>query len=102
MESISKNQILAASSGWTAAVLNVFPGLGVGYIYQRRWKAYWITVFTCFVLIFLGLSIQQGADPVDPAPVQSDFFGFWGVVGISAITSFEAAWAVKRSRNTAD
>ena len=23
--------------------MNVVPGLGAGYLYQRRWKAYWIT-----------------------------------------------------------
>ena len=26
-----------------AVTLNVLPGLGAGYLYQRRWKAYWIT-----------------------------------------------------------
>ena len=39
----SREQILAASAGWVAVVLNVIPGLGAGYLYQRRWKAYWIT-----------------------------------------------------------
>jgi len=39
----TRQQILAASAGWVAVVLNVLPGLGAGYPYQRRWKAYWIT-----------------------------------------------------------
>ena len=39
----SREQILAASAGWVAVLLNVIPGLGAGYLYQRRWKAYWIT-----------------------------------------------------------
>ena len=39
----SKEEILAASSGWVAVVLNVVPGLGTGYLYQRRWRAYWLT-----------------------------------------------------------
>ena len=39
----SREQILAASAGWVAVLLNVVPGLGAGYLYQRRWKAYWIT-----------------------------------------------------------
>ena len=39
----TKQEILAASAGWVAVTLNVLPGLGAGYLYQRRWKAYWIT-----------------------------------------------------------
>ena len=39
----TKREILAASAGWVAVTLNVVPGLGAGYLYQRRWKAYWIT-----------------------------------------------------------
>ena len=39
----TREQILAASAGWVAVVLNVLPGLGTGYLYQRRWRAYWIT-----------------------------------------------------------
>ena len=40
----TREQILAASAGWVAVVLNLFPGVGNGYLYQRRWKAHWITV----------------------------------------------------------
>ena len=39
----TREQILAASAGWVAVVLNLVPGLGSGYLYQRRWRAYWIT-----------------------------------------------------------
>ena len=39
----TKQEILAASAGWVAVTLNVLPDLGAGYLYQRRWKAYWIT-----------------------------------------------------------
>ena len=39
----TKQEILAASTGWVAVTLNVVPGLGAGYLYQRRWKTYWIT-----------------------------------------------------------
>ena len=39
----TKEEILAASAGWVAVILNVLPGLGAGYLYQRRWKAYWVT-----------------------------------------------------------
>ena len=33
----SKEEILASSKGWVASFLNFFPGLGSGYLYQRRW-----------------------------------------------------------------
>ena len=39
----TRQESLAASAGWTAVTLNVLPGLGAGYLYQRRWKAYWMT-----------------------------------------------------------
>ena len=39
----TRQEILAASAGWVAVTLNVLPGLGAGYLYQRRWKAYWVT-----------------------------------------------------------
>ena len=39
----TKLESLATSAGWVAMTLNVLPGLGAGYLYQRRWKAYWIT-----------------------------------------------------------
>ena len=31
----TKREIIAASAGWVAVTLNVVPGLGVGYLYQR-------------------------------------------------------------------
>ena len=39
---LSRKQVLAAASPGLAALLNLLPGLGSGYIYQRRWRAYWI------------------------------------------------------------
>ena len=51
-----RNQVLAASAGWVAVLLNVVPGLGAGYLYQRRWKAYWITsALATRVILFLDL-----------------------------------------------
>ena len=43
MDNPSKEQILAASSGWVASTLNFLPGLGAGYLYQRRWIPYFVT-----------------------------------------------------------
>ena len=39
MTTPSRDQVLAASAGWVAVLLNVVPGLGAGYLYQRRWRA---------------------------------------------------------------
>lgn len=43
MNQPSRDQVLAVSAGWVAVILNVLPGLGAGYLYQRRWTAYWVT-----------------------------------------------------------
>ena len=32
MDAPSKEQILAASNGWVEKTLNLFPGLGAGYL----------------------------------------------------------------------
>ena len=50
-----KQEILAASAGWVAVTLKVLPGLGAGYLYQRRWKAYWITSALDTTWFVLGL-----------------------------------------------
>jgi hypothetical protein len=34
----TREQILAASAGWVAVLLNRFPGVGNGYLYQRQSK----------------------------------------------------------------
>ena len=47
----TKKQVLASSAGWVAVVLNVIPGLGAGYLYQRRWKPYWITSLLATTLV---------------------------------------------------
>ena len=39
----NKQKILAVATGWMAVTLNVVPGLATGYLYERRWKVYWIT-----------------------------------------------------------
>ena len=56
----SPKEILAASAGWVAVVLNVVPGLGAGYLYQRRWKAYWITSALATSWFVLGGVLGQG------------------------------------------
>ena len=58
MSNISKEQILASSSGWVAALLNFFPGLGTGYIYQRRWLPYFLTSGASLICFFTGIILQ--------------------------------------------
>tara|TARA_Y100001968_G_scaffold45194_1_gene35221 strand:+ start:2936 stop:3268 length:333 start_codon:yes stop_codon:yes gene_type:complete len=96
----SKNRILSLSSSWIACVLNLLPGLGTGYIYQRRWKAYWLTnIFSAF-WISIGLYRDLSIDPSDPAIYQGDSFRFLGLLTISIITSIEASIKVKKTRES--
>ena len=89
---------ISSSSGWVAALLNILPGLGVGYIYQRRWKAYWTTNFVSLLWVIFSLLIEARVDPADPAPVNG-LLNFFGLLFIALITALEAAIAVKRSRD---
>ena len=58
----TREQILGASAGWVAVLLNVLPGLGAGYLYQRRWKAYWITSSLATGWFVAGAALGQNAD----------------------------------------
>ena len=92
----SRDQILAASAGWVAVLLNVIPGLGAGYLYQRRWKAYWITSILASTWFIAGAVLGQNADPA--AEAQNQLVGLIGLVLLAAITATEAGLAVKRLR----
>jgi len=87
----TKQEILAASAGWVAVTLNVLPGLGTGYLYQRRWKAYWITsglVTTCFIN---SAVVGQGAETADE--IQNQFVGLAGLPACAIGTTVEAGLA---------
>lgn len=94
----TREQILAASSGWVAAVLNVVPGLGVGYLYQRRWKAYWITAALATAWFVAGAVLGQDAEAASEA--QNQLVGLIGLLALAAVTAAEAALAVKRVRQS--
>jgi hypothetical protein len=83
----TREQILAASAGWVAVLLNVLPGLGAGYLYQRRWRAYWLTS---------GLATAWFADPASPG--QNQLVGLAGLLLLAGVTAAEAGIAVKRVR----
>ena len=92
----TKQEILAASAGWVAVTLNVLPGFGSGYLYQRRWKAYWITSLatTWFVL---GAVLRQDAGAAEE--LQNQLVGLGGLVTLSGGTAVEAGLAVKKDRS---
>jgi hypothetical protein len=94
----TREQILAASAGWVAVLLNVLPGLGTGYLYQRRWKAYWITSALATAWFVAGAVLGKNADAA--AEVQNQLVGLIGLVLLAAVTATEAGFAVKRVRQS--
>ena len=92
----TKNEITAASAGWVAVTLNVLPGLGAGYLYQRRWKAYWTTAVLATTWFTLGAVLGQGADGA--SDIQEQLIGLGGLVALPVGTAAEAGLAVKKSR----
>ena len=93
----TQKEILAASAGWVAVTLNVVPGLGAGYLYQRRWKAYWITSALATSWFLLGAVLGQGAE--DAQDIQNQLVGLVGFIALAAGTAVEAGLAVKQSRD---
>jgi len=71
----SRDEILASSKGWVASFLNFLPGLGSGYLYQRRWKPYFFTITASTAWFALGIFLQG-----DSAPSQNE-----QIIGISGL-----------------
>ena len=92
-------EILAASAGWVAVALNVLPGPGGGYLYQRRWKAYWITSALATSWFVLGAVLGQDAEAAEE--LQNQLVGLVGLVALATGTAVEAGLAVKKSRSEA-
>ena len=93
MKNLNKDQILASSSGWVASLLNFFPGLGTGYIYQRRWLPYFLTAGAVTVWFVLGIFLQGNEEAT-----QSDqLIGLAGLSFISVVTVIEENLAYKKS-----
>jgi hypothetical protein len=59
----SRDEILVSSKGWVASFLNFLPGLGSGYLYQRRWKPYFLTITASTGWFALGFFLQGGSEP---------------------------------------
>jgi hypothetical protein len=96
----SPEAILGASSPWVAVVLNLVPGLGTGYIYQRRWRAYWLTTGGATAWFVAGALLAQPVDPVLMPDVvqQNQLIGLAGLLILAAITATEAGIAARRAQ----
>tara|TARA_A100000164_G_scaffold181666_1_gene161363 strand:- start:732 stop:1076 length:345 start_codon:yes stop_codon:yes gene_type:complete len=93
MEKLSRDQVLASSSGWIASLLNFLPGVGTGYLYQRRWLPYFITVGAVTTWFFIGIILQGNKEPSQT----EQLIGIAGLLLISIITVVEANLAFKKS-----
>ena len=67
--------------------LNVLPGLGVGYLYQRRWKAYWVSSVLATTWFIIGAALLQGAEAAEE--LQNQLVGLGGLVALAAGTAVE-------------
>ena len=90
----TREQILAASAGWVAVLLNLFPGIGNGYLYQRRWKAYWLTIAVALSLLTAD-TIANSRSKGQPQQV-----AVLGLLLLGPVTAAEAGLAVKRVRES--
>jgi len=79
-----------------AVLLNVVPGLGTGYLYQRRWRAYWITSALATAWFVAGAVLGQNADGATES--RNQLVGLVGLLALAAISATEAGLAVKRVR----
>ena len=96
MTTPTREQILAASAGWVAVLLNVVPGLGSGYLYQRRWRAYWITSALAMAWFVAGALLGQIADKA--LETQNQLVGLGGLLLLAGVTAVEAGLAVRAAR----
>ena len=93
MDKLSKEQVLASSSGWVASLLNFLPGVGAGYLYQRRWLPYFITAGAVTAWFAIGIILQGGKEPSRT----EQLIGIAGLFLISTITVVEAKLAFKKA-----
>ncbi|MEB3270181.1 MAG: hypothetical protein VKJ44_00810 [Synechococcus sp.] len=100
-----RDQILACSSGRLAFVLNLSGG-GIGYVYQRRWRAYWLgglaALTAALVLGLSGAVLGPRIDQRSPQGAGSLLGAIAGagagLLGVAVGSSLEAGLAVNRAR----
>ena len=93
MTSLSKEEILASSKGWVAALLNFLPGLGSGYLYQRRWIPYFLTLLAVTTFFAIAIIIQDNKEPT----LNEQLIGIAGLSLISIFTVIESILAYKKA-----
>ena len=98
MEKLSREKILASSSGWVASLLNFLPGIGAGYLYQRRWLPYFLTVGAVTTWFIIGIALQGDKEPSQ----KEQLIGIAGLSLISIITLVEANLAFKKALKIVD
>ena len=91
----SREEILASSKGWVASFLNFIPGLGSGYLYQRRWKPYFITIVSSTAWFSLGFFLKGASETSQSEQI----IGISGLFFISIVTVIEANLAFKKVTN---
>jgi len=91
----SRDEILASSRGWVASFLNFLPGLGSGYLYQRRWKPYFFNITASTAWFALGIFLQGDSEPSQ----NEQIIGISGLFFISIVTVIEANLAFKKASN---
>ena len=92
MNKLSRDEVLSSSSGWVASLLNFFPGVGAGYLYQRRWIPYFLTVGAVTAWFVIGLILQGDKEPSRT----EQLIGIAGLFLISIITVVEANLTFKK------
>ncbi len=95
MSYTSRDEILASSEGWVASFLNFLPGLGSGYLYQRRWKSYFLTIAASTAWFTLGFFLKGDSEPSQ----REQIIGVSGLFFISLVTVIEANLAFKKASN---
>ena len=93
MDNPSKEQILSASNGWAATTLNFLPGLGAGYLYQRRWIPYFVTGGAAIAWFVLGAILNGDTEPTKV----EQLIGILGLFLISITTMVESKIAHKKA-----
>ena len=91
----SREEILASSRGWVGSCLNFLPGLGSGYLYQRRWKPYFCTIAISTAWFAFGFFLQGDSEPSQ----REQIIGISGLFFISIVTVIEANLAFKKAIN---
>lgn len=108
---LSRDQLVASSAAWLAVSLNL-GCQGVGYIYQRRWRAFWLgglAAFSAALALGLGSASLVTQLPVASRPpglednselsVGALMLGAYaGLMAVGIGSAVEAGVAVNRAR----